>query len=28
LKYPDADISREHIGRLLMDDNKTRKRLR
>jgi hypothetical protein len=27
-KYPDADISREHIGRLLMDDNKTRKRLR
>jgi transposase len=27
-KYPDADISREHIGRLLRDNNKTRKRLR
>ena len=27
-KYPDADISREHIGRLLRDNDKTRKRLR
>lgn len=27
-KYPDVDISREHIGRLLRDNNKTRKRLR
>jgi transposase len=27
-KYPEADLSREHIGRLLRDNNKTRKRLR
>jgi len=27
-KYPDATISREHIGRLLRDNDKTRKRLR
>lgn len=27
-KYPEADISREHIGRLLRNNNKTRKRLR
>jgi transposase len=27
-KYPDISLSREHIGRLLRDNNKTRKRLR